>query len=101
MVEGNAAPLIIPPKIGTRAPLQMQHRDPGAAKVQINFDLRIFMMEFGGLAHKRSQKIQINLKGPYFACGSELVVQPFSPTLLVEVEYDQHKYRGCFHLSTL
>ena len=28
-------------------------------------------------------------------------VQSFSPTLLVEVEYDQLKYRGCTHLSKL
>ena len=29
------------------------------------------------------------------------MVQPFSPTLLVEVEYGQHKYGGCLHLSKL
>ena len=28
-------------------------------------------------------------------------VQSFSPTLLVEVEYDQLKYGGCLHLSKL
>ena len=25
------------------------------------------------------------------------MLQPFSPTLLVEVEYGQHKYGGCLH----
>jgi len=35
------------------------------------------------------------------AWGSGLVVQTFSPILLIEVEYDQHKYGGCLQLSKL
>ena len=54
-----------------------------------------------GLTHERLQKFQINLKGPCSTWGSELVVQPFSPTLLVEVEYNQYKYGGCLHLFKL